>query len=69
MTDPKSHAWTATLIISFSLALQIAFAAELLGPAWLSPILSLPALGALIWLWQRAKQQHASLQAFNKLVI
>lgn len=57
------------LIIAVSLAVQIGFAAGVFGPAWLSPVLTLPALAALAWLWRRAERQNASSQAFAALVI
>lgn len=69
MTEPKSHAWTAALVISFSLVLQVAFAAEMLGPGWMSPVVALPALILLTWLWRRAEHQHAAARADNELVI
>lgn len=69
MTVFQSSASVVILIILASLGVQIGFAVGMLGPAWLSPILSLPALGALAWLWRRAEKQRASSQAFAQLVI
>ncbi len=57
------------LIILVSLAIQIGFAVGIFGPAWLSPVLTLPALAAMARLWHRAEQQKASSQAFAALVI
>lgn len=59
----------ACLIIAISLAIQFGFAVGVFGPAWLSPVLTLPALGAIAWLWRRAEAQKASSQAFAALVI
>ena len=69
MTVFQSSASVVILIILASLGVQIGFAVGMLGPAWLGPILSLPALGALAWLWRRAEKQRASSQAFAQLVI
>lgn len=59
----------AYLVIAASLAVQIGFACGVFGPAWLSPVLTLPALAALAWLWRRAERQNASSEAFTALVI
>lgn len=52
-----------------SLLVQMGFAVGLLGPAWLSPFLSLPSLVLVAELWRRAEQENQQNQAFNSLVI
>ena len=64
--SPKS---AALLIVAFSLLVQVGFALGVFGPAWLSPVLSLPALAAIAWLWRRAEQQTQISEAFTRLVI
>ena len=56
-------------IILVSVAVQIGFAIGVFGPAWLSPLLTLPAIAAVGWLWRRAEARTASAQAFEALVI
>nr|WP_070960652.1 hypothetical protein [Hyphomonas sp. Mor2] len=51
------------------LLVQLGFALGTFGPTWLSPVLSLPALGLITWLWRRAEQENQSTRAFNALVI
>ncbi len=60
---------TALLIIVISLVVQLGFAVGFFGPAWLSPVLTLPALGAIAWLWRRAEKEKQTSQAFTQLVI
>lgn len=69
MPEPKSIKKLAVLTVLFSLFVQIGFAIGVFGPAWLSPLLSFPALAAVIWLWRHAEKQHAVSQAFTDLVI
>lgn len=57
------------LIVAISLIVQIGFAIGVFGPAWLSPVLTFPALAAITWLWHRAEKQQAVTRAFTKLVI
>ena len=64
-----SYQFSAILIVLISLAIQIGFALGVFGPAWLSPILTLPALAAVAWLWRRAEDQNQSAKAFEQLVI
>lgn len=64
-----SYTSAAILIVLASLGIQIGFAIGVFGPAWLSPVLSLPALAALAWLWRRAEKQNETSQAFARLVI
>ena len=59
----------AYLVIMTSVAVQIGFAIGVFGPAWLSPILTLPAIAAIGWLWRRAERRNASADAFEALVI
>lgn len=59
----------ALLIVFISLLIQLGFAFGLFGPAWLSPVLSLPALASIAFLWRRAERQNQQSQAFNRLVI
>ena len=59
----------ALLIVLVSVAVQFGFAVGVFGPAWLSPILSLPGLATLAWLWRKAERDHQSSQAFTQLVI
>lgn len=63
---PKS---AAILIVAISLLVQVGFALGVFGPVWLSPVLSLPALAAITWLWRRAERQTQDSQAFTRLVI
>jgi hypothetical protein len=60
---------TACLIILVSMVVQIGFAIGVFGPAWLSPLLTLPAIAAIGWLWRRAEARTASAEAFEALVI
>ena len=60
---------TVMFIVVVSLAIQVGFALGVFGPAWLSPILTLPALFAMARLWQRAEQERAETEAFTELVI
>jgi|GEM_PF-3374561 len=56
-------------IMALCLVLQLGFAFGLFGPAWLSPLLSLPALALITWLWRRAARANQSARAFTELVI
>ena len=69
MPDPKSIKTLAVLTVLVSLIVQIGFAIGVFGPAWLSPLLTLPALAAMAWLWRAAEKQNAVTQAFTDLVI
>ena len=69
MTDLTSIKTLAALTVLVSLIIQTGFAIGLFGPAWLSPLLTLPALAAIAWLWRSAEKQHAMSQAFTDLVI
>lgn len=69
MPDAQTSKTLALFIVFISLLLQLGFAFGLFGPAWLSPVLSLPALGAIAILWQRAERENQQNQAFNQLVI
>ena len=69
MPDPKSIKTLAVLTVLVSLIAQIGFAIGVFGPAWLSPLLTLPALTAMAWLWRAAEKQNAVTQAFTDLVI
>lgn len=69
MPDLRSIKTLAVLTVLVSLIVQTGFAIGLFGPAWLSPLLTLPALAALAWLWRSAEKQHAMSQAFADLVI
>ena len=64
--SPRS---AALLIVAFSLLVQVGFALGVFGPAWLSPVLSLPALAAIAWLWRRAEQKTHISEAFTRLVL
>lgn len=55
--------------IVFCLLVQVGFALGIFGPAWLSPVLSLPALGLITWLWRRAERENHHNRAFAELVI
>ena len=52
-----------------SLLVQAGFSIGFFGPAWLSPVLSLPSLVLITWFWRRAEQQNQQNQAFNQLVV
>ncbi|MEM7639894.1 MAG: hypothetical protein AAF269_12635 [Pseudomonadota bacterium] len=65
----QSFTSVAVFVVVASLGIQIGFAIGVFGPAWLSPILSLPSLAMLAWLWRRAEKQNKSSQAFTRLVI
>lgn len=69
MPDAQTSKTLALFIVFISLLLQLGFAFGLFGPAWLSPVLSLPALAAIAILWQRAERENQQNQAFNQLVI
>ena len=69
MPDAQTSKTLALFIVFISLLLQLGFAFGLFGPAWLSPVLSLPALAAIAILWQRAERENQQSQAFNQLVI
>jgi len=69
MPDAQTSKTLAIFIVFISLLLQLSFAFGLFGPAWLSPVLSLPALAAIAILWQRAERENQQSQAFNQLVI
>lgn len=69
MSDAKFTKTLAVLTVLVSLIIQVGFAIGVFGPAWLSPLLTLPALAAVIWLWRAAEKQHAVSQAFTDLVI
>ena len=69
MPDAQTSKTMALFIVFISLLLQLGFAFGLFGPAWLSPVLSLPALAAIAILWQRAERENQQSQAFNQLVI
>ncbi|MEL6414149.1 MAG: hypothetical protein AAFQ15_04325 [Pseudomonadota bacterium] len=69
MSDSKSIKTLAVLTVLVSLIIQMGFAVGVFGPAWLSPLLTLPALAAVAWLWRTAEKQHAASQAFTDLVI
>ena len=64
-----SYTSAAILIVLASLGIQIGFAIGVFGPAWLTPVHSLPSLEALAWLWRRAEKQNETSQAFARLVI
>lgn len=55
--------------VALCLLMQLGFALGLLGPAWLSPVLSLPALALITWLWRRAERENQTSRAFTELVI
>ena len=55
--------------ILFCVLVQLGFALGIVGPSWLSPVLSLPAFALITWLWRRAEHQHQITRAFNELVI
>jgi len=57
------------MTIIFCLLMQVGFALGIFGPAWLSPVLSLPALGLITWLWRRAERENQHNRAFTELVI
>ena len=66
----SSPAFIGVLVaITICLFMQIGFALGIFGPAWLSPILSLPALALIAWLWRRAERENQQSRAFQELVI
>ena len=69
MSVSFSPNYAAYLVILISVAVQIGFAIGVFGPAWLSPLLTLPAIAAVGWLWRRAEARTASAEAFEALVI
>lgn len=69
MSQHGSHQKMAIAIILLSVAVQFGFALGVFGPAWISPVLSLPGFAALAWLWRKAEKNHADTQAFTQLVI
>lgn len=66
---PHKQRRIAILVTLISLVTQIGFAIGVFGPAWLSPVLTLPALAAVAWLWRQSERQRAETQAFTALVI
>lgn len=66
---PHRQRRIAILVTLISLVTQIGFAIGVFGPAWLSPVLTLPALAAVVWLWRQSERQRAETQAFTALVI
>ena len=66
---PHRQRRIAILVTLISLVTQIGFAIGVFGPAWLSPVLTLPALAAVAWLWRQSERQRAETQAFTALVI
>lgn len=66
---PHKQRRIAILVTLISLVIQIGFAIGVFGPAWLSPVLTLPALAAVAWLWRQSERQRAETQAFTALVI
>jgi len=69
MTVVQIYKLAAIMIVFISLFVQLGFAFGVFGPTWLSPILSLPALAAIAFLWRRAERENQLNQAFNQLVI
>jgi len=69
MPDALTPKPMALLVVFISLLVQLGFAFGLFGPAWLSPVLSLPALAAMTCLWRLSEKQYESSQAFAQLVI
>lgn len=69
MSAILTHKSMALGIVAICFLAQFGFALGIFGPTWLSPILSLPALFAFIWLWRRAEKQNQTTQAFARLVI
>ncbi len=55
--------------ITACLMVQVGFALGVFGPASLSPVLSLPALALITWLWRRAERESRATRAFTDLVI
>ncbi len=66
---PHKQRRIAILVTLISLVTQIGFAIGVFGPAWLSPVLTLPALAGVAWLWRQSERQRAETQAFTALVI
>ena len=66
---PNALKWIAAMVVVLSVLVQIGFAFGVFGPAWLSPVLTLPALSAIAWLWRQAEHDHAASRAFTELVI
>lgn len=66
---PHRQRRLAILVTLISLVTQIGVAIGVFGPAWLSPVLTLPALAAVAWLWRQSERQRAETQAFTALVI
>ncbi|MEP1144746.1 MAG: hypothetical protein ABJH52_13580 [Henriciella sp.] len=69
MLDLQTLKKATALIVTICLIVQIGFAIGVFGPAWLSPILTLPALSAIAFLWRRVEKLHSISSAFNELVI
>jgi hypothetical protein len=69
MTVKRNRTLFAMGIVFLSLLVQLGFATNLFGPAWLSPVLTLPAIAAIASLWRRAESENASTRAFTELVI
>ncbi|MEL6858191.1 MAG: hypothetical protein AAFO74_07380 [Pseudomonadota bacterium] len=69
MSTPQTQKRIAIFVTLLSLIVQIGFAIGVFGPAWLSPVLTLPALASIAWLWRQSERQRAETQAFTALVI
>lgn len=69
MSTPQMQKRIAIFVTLLSLIVQIGFAIGVFGPAWLSPVLTLPALAAIAWLWRQSERHRAETQAFTALVI
>ncbi len=69
MSTPQTQKRIAVSTALISLLAQIGFAIGVFGPTWLSPILTLPALASVAFLWRQAEQKRAESQAFTALVI
>lgn len=64
------HSLSPVIItVIISLLMQVGFALGVFGPAWLSPVLSLPALALITVLWRRAERENQHSRAFTELVI
>lgn len=69
MTALNSARNRVLFVVLASALLQIALSLHPGTPAWIYPLLTLPPLCLMTWLWWGADKQNRDNQAFARLVI